>query len=59
MKSITLFAEFDEPARAALLAAVELNRADLDAMAADKYQREQMAGAQDTPEAGYEVEHTK
>jgi hypothetical protein len=42
----------------AMANAVACNRAELDAMQ-ESYAREQMAGAQDTPEQGYEVENTK
>lgn len=38
------FADFDPPAREALLQAVEWNRQDLDAMS-EQYAREQMASA--------------
>lgn len=45
MNAREAFADFDPPARAALLEAVEMNRADLDRLA-DEYQREQIASAQ-------------
>jgi hypothetical protein len=45
MNAREAFAAFEEPARAALIAAVELNSADLDALA-EQYAREQMASAQ-------------